>query len=109
ERPADARVRRSRRADEADADDALRDERAAGHHDAVRRRGGREGGLRAHRRAAREDRSVRPAPRSRASRKADTLALVRTEVDCWVASDYWDRDIGHFSTGRLDVSLARTS
>ena len=27
-----------------------------------------------------------PAPRSRAQRKADTLALLRTEVDCWVAS-----------------------
>jgi hypothetical protein len=25
-------------------------------------------------------------PRSRAQRKADTLALLRTEVDCWVAS-----------------------
>jgi hypothetical protein len=29
---------------------------------------------------------VRPVPRSRAQRKADTLALLRTEVDCWVAS-----------------------
>jgi polyketide cyclase/dehydrase/lipid transport protein len=29
---------------------------------------------------------VRPAPRSRAQRKADTIALLRTEVDCWVAS-----------------------
>ena len=29
---------------------------------------------------------MRPAPRSRAQRKADTLALLRTEVDCWVAS-----------------------
>jgi hypothetical protein len=29
---------------------------------------------------------VKPAPRSRAQRKADTLALLRTEVDCWVAS-----------------------
>ena len=27
-----------------------------------------------------------PLPRSRAERKADTLALLRTEVDCWVAS-----------------------
>ena len=27
-----------------------------------------------------------PAARSRAQRKADTLALLRTEVDCWVAS-----------------------
>ena len=27
-----------------------------------------------------------PASRSRAQRKADTLALLRTEVDCWVAS-----------------------
>lgn len=27
-----------------------------------------------------------PAPRSRAQRKADTLALLRAEVDCWVAS-----------------------
>ena len=27
-----------------------------------------------------------PAPRSRAQRKADTLALLETEVDCWVAS-----------------------
>src|SRR5439155_10018000 len=86
EPPADARVRGSRRADEADADDALRYDRGAGHHDAVRRRGGREGGLRAHRRAAGEDRSMRPAPRSRAQRKADTLELLRAEVDCWVAS-----------------------
>jgi hypothetical protein len=29
---------------------------------------------------------VRPAPRSRAQRRADTLAWLRTEVDCWVAS-----------------------
>jgi hypothetical protein len=29
---------------------------------------------------------VRPVPRSRAQRKADTRALLRTEVDCWVAS-----------------------
>jgi hypothetical protein len=29
---------------------------------------------------------VRPVPRSRAQRKADTLALLRTQVDCWVAS-----------------------
>ncbi len=29
---------------------------------------------------------MRPAPRSRAQRKADTLALLRTEVDCWAAS-----------------------
>jgi hypothetical protein len=29
---------------------------------------------------------VRPSLRSRAQRKADTLALLRTEVDCWVAS-----------------------
>jgi len=29
---------------------------------------------------------VSPAPRSRAQRKPDTLALLRTEVDCWVAS-----------------------
>ena len=29
---------------------------------------------------------MRPAPRSRAQRRADTLALLRTEVDCWVAS-----------------------
>lgn len=29
---------------------------------------------------------MRPVPRSRAQRKADTLALLRTEVDCWVAS-----------------------
>src|SRR2546423_815085 len=28
----------------------------------------------------------RPAPRSRAQRKADTLALLRAEVECWVAS-----------------------
>src|SRR5207249_4922828 len=62
----------------------LRDDRAARHHHAVRRRGGREGGLRAHRRVAGEDRGVRP--RSRAQPKADTLALLRTEVACWVAS-----------------------
>ena len=43
---ADARVRGSGRADEADADDVLRDDRGARHHHAVRRRGGREGGLR---------------------------------------------------------------
>ena len=29
---------------------------------------------------------MRPPPRSRAQRKADTLELLRTEVDCWVAS-----------------------
>ena len=29
---------------------------------------------------------MRPVPRARAQRKADTLALLRTEVDCWVAS-----------------------
>ena len=29
---------------------------------------------------------MRPVARSRAQRKADTLALLRTEVDCWVAS-----------------------
>ncbi|HEY6075795.1 MAG TPA: hypothetical protein VIV36_03080 [Gaiella sp.] len=29
---------------------------------------------------------MRPAPRSRTERKADTLALLRAEVDCWVAS-----------------------
>ena len=29
---------------------------------------------------------MRPVPRSRAQRKADTLALLRTEVDCWVTS-----------------------
>ncbi len=29
---------------------------------------------------------MRPAPRSRAQRKADTLTLLSTEVDCWVAS-----------------------
>src|SRR4051812_669480 len=86
EPPADARVRGPRRADEAHADDALRDDRAAGHDDAVRRRGGREVGLRAHRRGAGEDRGVTAAPRSRAQRQADTQALLRTEVDCWVAS-----------------------
>ena len=29
---------------------------------------------------------MRPAARSRAQRKADTLASLQTEVDCWVAS-----------------------
>ena len=29
---------------------------------------------------------MRPAPRSRAQRKSDTLALLSAEVDCWVAS-----------------------
>ena len=29
---------------------------------------------------------MRPAARSRAKRKTDTLVLLRTEVDCWVAS-----------------------
>ena len=29
---------------------------------------------------------MRQEPRSRAQRKADTLALLHTEVDCWVAS-----------------------
>jgi hypothetical protein len=29
---------------------------------------------------------VRPAPRSRAQRREDTLARLRNEVDCWVAS-----------------------
>ncbi len=53
----------------------LRDGRAARHHHAVRRRGGREDGLRADRRVAAEDRGVRPEPRSRARRKADTLDI----------------------------------
>lgn len=43
-----ARVRGSRRADEADADDALRDVRGPRQHHAVRRGGGREGSPRAH-------------------------------------------------------------
>jgi len=76
---ADARVRGSRRADEADADDALRDDRATRHHDAVRRRGGREAGLRTHRRAAREDRGMR--------RRVDSSD--HTEVDCWGAALLW--------------------
>ena len=54
EPPADARVRGSRRPDEADADDALRDDRGARHDDAVRRRGRSEERLRARRRAAAE-------------------------------------------------------
>src|SRR6476660_648931 len=58
EPPADARVRRSRRADKADADDALRNDRGARHDDAVRRRGRSQERLRARRRAAGEDRSV---------------------------------------------------
>jgi hypothetical protein len=29
---------------------------------------------------------VTPRPRSRKQRKADTLALLRNEVDCWIAS-----------------------
>src|SRR5438105_12138336 len=62
EPPADARVRGSRRADEADPDDALRDDRGPGRHHAVRRRGRSEGRLRARRRATGEDRSVRPPP-----------------------------------------------
>src|SRR5581483_942311 len=49
---ADARVRGPRRGDEADADDALRVDRGAGHDHAVRRRGGSRGRLRAHRRGA---------------------------------------------------------
>src|SRR5215213_5711932 len=52
EPPADARVRGSRRPDEADADDALRHDRGARHDDAVRRRGRREERLRARGRAA---------------------------------------------------------
>ncbi len=47
---------------------------------------GAKTGLRTHRRAAAEDRCVKSEPRSRARRKADTLALLSTEVDCWVAS-----------------------
>ena len=47
---------------------------------------GAKGGFARDRRVAGEDRGVRPVPRSRAQRKADTLALLRTEVDCWVAS-----------------------
>ena len=39
-------------------DDALRDDRAARHHHAVRRQGRREGRPRAHRRAARADRGM---------------------------------------------------
>src|SRR5438034_2622306 len=52
ESPADAGVRGSRRAHEADADDALRYDRGARHDDAVRRRGRSEERLRARRRAA---------------------------------------------------------
>src|SRR6266511_2755768 len=52
EPPADARVRGSGRADEADADNALRYDRGARHDDAVRRRGRSEGRLRARGRAA---------------------------------------------------------
>src|SRR3954470_13827449 len=58
EPPADARVRGSRRADETDADDALRDDRGARHDDAVRRRGGREERLRPDRCSAGEDRGM---------------------------------------------------
>src|SRR4029079_9703784 len=61
---ADARVRGSRRADEADADDALRDGRAQGHADAVRRRGSSEAGLRSRRCSPPEDRSVMAANES---------------------------------------------
>ena len=45
EPPADARVRGSGRPDEADADDALRDDRGARHDHAVRRRGRSKGGF----------------------------------------------------------------
>ena len=67
EPPADARVRGSRRADEADADDALRDDRGARHDDAVRRRGRREERLRAHRRGAAAARSTRSMATRRTS------------------------------------------
>ena len=52
EPPADARVRGSGRPHEADADDALRDDRGTRHDDAVRRRGRSEGRLRARGRGA---------------------------------------------------------
>src|SRR5205085_1850184 len=53
ESPADARVRGARRADQAHADDALRDHGGARHDNAVRRRGRCKVGLRTHRRRAR--------------------------------------------------------
>src|SRR4029450_253242 len=62
EPPADARVRGSRKADETDADDALRDDRAARHDDGVRRRGRGEGRVRA-------DRRTTPAARRRPARR----------------------------------------
>ena len=58
-------VRGHRRAEAADADNAFRDDPGARHHDAVRRRGGREERLRADRRGAGEDRSVKPRVRTR--------------------------------------------
>src|SRR5215203_6306869 len=84
EPPADARVRGPRRADEADPDDAVRDDRAARHHDAVRRRGGREGRLRARRRAAGEDRGVmsmatRTDTHAPALHAADSHDLIRVQ------------------------------
>src|SRR5215203_713070 len=84
EPPADARVRGPRRADEADADDAVRDDRAARHHHAVRRRGGREGRLRARRRAAGEDRgamsmATRTDTHAPALHVADSHDLIRVQ------------------------------
>src|SRR5215210_2660975 len=84
EPPADARVRGSRRADEADADDALRHERGARHDDAVRRRGRSEGRLRARGRAAAAatdgdtmSMATRTDTQSPALRGADSHDLIR--------------------------------
>lgn len=53
---------------------------------------------------------MRPVPRSRAQRKANTLALLRTEVDCWGASaDGWGTPISSRSpmTGTARRSCSR--
>src|SRR6185437_8525891 len=97
EPPADARVRGSRRTDEADANDALRDDRAARHDDALRRRGGRKVGLRprGRRASAAPARRLRhqrvgarghghvpcsPAPRCRRAPECDTTKRMRRGV-----------------------------
>src|SRR5215208_1747785 len=80
EPPADAGVRGPRRADEADADDALRDDRAARHDDALRRRKRREGRVRARRRAAGEDRGVSESPSQLIDARIEELGDWRGEM-----------------------------
>ena len=49
---------------------------------------------------------MKPVPRSPAQCKADTLTLLRTEVDCWVASA---DEMGNAHVVPLSVSSSETA